>query len=113
MNRLMNGLSGKSYKRSIAALPGQVILFSESENDDFSFTDGYHIGIYGVPPGNAPRHFGGRNFVFVDGHATWYATNDYSRTSAEMNNGTGSLAEWSHNPPYKIYWWAYNGLQKR
>jgi prepilin-type processing-associated H-X9-DG protein len=112
MNRVLTGLSGKLYKRSIAALPGQVILLSESENNQFPYTDGFYIGTFGTPPGNAPRHFAGRNFVFVDGHAAWYGTNDYTRTLAESSNGVGSKAEWAHQPPYPIYWWAYSGLKK-
>jgi prepilin-type processing-associated H-X9-DG protein len=113
MNRCNVGLSGRRYPRSKSALPAQVILLSESENDEYPFTDGYYIGVYGTPPANTPRHFGGRNFVFVDGHAAWYATNDYSRTAAEMNNGTGSLIEWIHNPPYKIYWWPCRNCPKQ
>ena len=112
MNRTLTGLSGKVYKRSIATSPSQTIFISESENDDFSYTDGFYIGNYGTPPQNATRHSSGRNFCFLDGHVEWYKMDDYSRTSAESQNGTGSLAEWAHTPPYKIYWWAYSGLQK-
>src|ERR1043166_8195281 len=112
MNRTLTGLSGQVYKRSIAVKPSQTIFLSESENDDFSYTDGYFIGNYGTPPQNTPRHSGGRNFTFLDGHVEWYAMNDYSRTSGEHQNGTGSKVEWAHDPPYKIYWWAYDGLQK-
>jgi prepilin-type processing-associated H-X9-DG protein len=113
MNRVLNGLSGNLRKRSIAALPGQVILLSESENNDYPFTDGFYLGTHGVEPQNVPRHAGGDNFVFVDGHAQWYKQIDYSRTSAESVNGTGSKAEWAHQPPYPIYWWAYSGLKKQ
>src|ERR1039457_936598 len=72
MNRVLVGAfpspPGKGlYKRSIAALPGQVVLFSESENNTFPMTDGYYIGKYAFPA-VPPRHSGGMNFVFVDGH---------------------------------------------
>jgi prepilin-type N-terminal cleavage/methylation domain-containing protein/prepilin-type processing-associated H-X9-DG protein len=112
MNRTLTGLSGKVYKRSIADKPTQTIFLSESENNDYPFVDGYYIGNYGTPPQNTPRHSNGRNFTFMDGHCEFYRMDDYSRSLAEMNNGTGSKVEWAHVPPYKIYWWAYNGLQK-
>jgi prepilin-type N-terminal cleavage/methylation domain-containing protein/prepilin-type processing-associated H-X9-DG protein len=113
MNRTLTGLGANRYKRSIAVSPSQTIFLSESENDDFSYTDGFYIGIYGTSPQNLPRHSGGRNFVFLDGHAEAYGMNDYSRNSAESANGTGSKVEWAHNPSYKIYWWAFNGLAKQ
>jgi prepilin-type processing-associated H-X9-DG protein len=112
MNRTLTGLAGKVYKRSIATKPSETIFVAESENNDYSFTDGFFIGTYGTPPENAPRHSGGRNFCFLDGHAEWYKMDDYSRTSAESANGTGSRVEWAHDPPYKIYWWANDGLKK-
>ena len=110
MNRTLTGLSGNVYKRGIAQNPSATIFLAESENNDFPFTDGFFIGNYGTPPQNTPRHSGGRNFVFLDGHAEWYKMDDYSRTAAESGNGTGSLAEWA--TPHKIYWWAYSGLKK-
>jgi prepilin-type processing-associated H-X9-DG protein len=98
MNRVLTGLAGKVYTRSKAALPGQVILFSESENDSFPFTDGYFIGK--LPPIPVPpRHSGGMNFVFVDGHAQWYKLDDYSRTKTEANN-----ADWEWRIPRALYW---------
>jgi len=112
MNRTLTGLAGKVYKRSIAEKPTQTIFLSESENNDFPFTDGFYIGKYGTPPENTPRHSGGGNFVFLDGHCEFLRQDDYSRNKAESANGTGSKVEWSHTPPYKVYWWAYNGLSK-
>ena len=112
MNLLNTGTGGRTYPRSKAALPSQVILLSESENNDFSFTDGFFIGTYGQPPGNIPRHSGGDNFVFVDGHAAWYSTNDFSRTAAESNNSSGPQIEWSHQPPYDIYWFPCSTCKK-
>jgi prepilin-type processing-associated H-X9-DG protein len=121
MNRELQGVlpspPGKGlYERSIAALPGQVILFSESENNEFPFTDGFFIGSGNLainPNQAAPRHSGGRNFVFVDGHAQWYTLDDYSRTKDETGNGTGSLIEWTHEPPYTIYWWPCRTCRKQ
>src|ERR1039457_5688686 len=46
MNRVNTGNEGHTYPRSKAALPAQVILFSESENNSFPFTDGFYIGKY-------------------------------------------------------------------
>ena len=112
MNRVLTGLAGNVYKRSIAVNPSATIFVAESENNSFSFTDGFYIGNYGTPPQNVPRHSGGRNFVFLDGHAEWYGMADYSRTTGEMANGSGSRVEWGRVPPYKIYWWPYNGLKK-
>jgi len=103
MNRVLTGAGGRVYKRTIAALPAQVILFSESENNQYPFTDGYFIGFSGTPPQNIPRHSGGDNFVFVDGHAQWYTQADYSRTKAESTNAD---VEWGTTKPKqrKVYW---------
>ena len=94
MNRLMTGTSAKVYHRSIAALPAKVILFSESENNSFSFTDGSFLGQ--VPQ----RHSGGMNFVFVDGHAAWLQLADYSRTASQLSL---AINEWIQS--HKVYWY--------
>jgi prepilin-type processing-associated H-X9-DG protein len=101
MNRVLTGLSGQVYKRSKAVSPAQTILFSESENNDFPFTDGFYIGPTTTvpPPAGTPRHSGGNNFVFVDGHAQWYTQADYSRTKAEATNAD---VEWAQ--PRVLYW---------
>src|ERR1039457_1150293 len=103
MNRVLQGVlpspPGKGqYKRSIAALPGQVIFLSESENNQFSFTAGFFLGKFAVPS-VTPRHSGGMNFVFVDGHAQWYKLDDYSRLNVES---TQADAEWAK--PRVLYW---------
>jgi prepilin-type processing-associated H-X9-DG protein len=100
MNRVMQGVfpsppgSGQ-YKRSIAALPGQVILFSESEdsNPTFSYIDGYFLGL------NTPRHYGGDNFVFVDGHAEWVPLAVYRWP---QNYGNNAASEWQTSR--QVYW---------
>src|SRR5207249_11367316 len=114
VNRVMQGSlpsppGNGQYRRSKAALPGQVILFSESQNNYWPSTDGYRLGIYAPTP-VPPRHSGGMNFVFVDGHAQWYTQDDYSRTVAEVNNTTGSQIEWSQTR--KIYWWPCRTCKK-
>ena len=100
MNRVMTGESASCpnnfYKRSTAALPGQVVMFSDSDGIggwSYSFTDGYYLGQA------APRHSGGMNFVFVDGHAQWYKQADYRWTSPF---GFTANAEWI--TPRVIYW---------
>ncbi|MGA2137435.1 MAG: DUF1559 domain-containing protein [Verrucomicrobiia bacterium] len=98
MNRVNTGSGGHLYTRSLAALPGQVILLSESENDVYSFTDGYYLG-KNAPIPVPPRHSGGMNFLFVDGHAQWYKLDDYSRTLSEATNPG---REWS--VPRAVYW---------
>ena len=100
MNRLLTGISGKLYQRSIAALPAQVIMFSESENNEFPWTDGYFIGP-NSPVLTPPRHFGGMNFVFVDGHAQWYLLADYGRP-APMTTPQSAQIEWA--VPRAVYW---------
>ena len=99
MNRVLTGALGKVYARSKAALPGQVIFLSESENDSFPFTDGFFLGKLAVPS-VPPRHSGGMNFVFIDGHAQWYKLDDYSRTKVESSNAD---AEWAK--PRVLYWY--------
>ena len=71
MNRVLTGYSGKVYRRSICASPGQVIFLSESENNEYPFTDGYYVST-AQPNAVQPRHSGGMNFAFVDGHAAWW-----------------------------------------
>jgi prepilin-type processing-associated H-X9-DG protein len=101
MDRLNNGASGHLYPRSLSALPGQVIFLSESENNCFPFTDGFIIGANGSNPPVPPRHSGGMNFVFVDGHAQWYALSDYGRPSS-MSSPVGAQIEWAS--PKALYW---------
>ncbi len=101
MNRVLTGLSGQVYKRTKAVLPAKTILFSESENNQFPFTDGFFIGptTTAPPPAGTPRHSGGNNFVFVDGHAQWYKQADYSRTKVESFDAE---IEWAK--PRVLYW---------
>jgi prepilin-type processing-associated H-X9-DG protein len=100
MDRLIPGLSGRTRPRSLAELPSQVIFLSESENNSFPFTDGYYIGKFASQP-VPPRHSGGMNFVFVDGHAQWYKLDDYSRTVPESNNAD---LEWNPSKHHALYW---------
>ena len=98
MNRVLTGVlsvcPNNLYKRSIAALPSQVIMVSESEDDGpyNPFTDGYYLGQ------NTPRHYGGDNFVFVDGHTEWIQYDIYKRTylGYQANN------EWVFSK--QVYW---------
>jgi len=99
MNRVLTGGSGQVYKRSKADRPSETIFLAESENDDFPFTDGFYIGTSGTSPQNIPRHSGGDNFLFLDGHAQWVRQADYSRTKTESTNAD---VEWAK--PRKVYW---------
>jgi prepilin-type N-terminal cleavage/methylation domain-containing protein/prepilin-type processing-associated H-X9-DG protein len=101
MNRVLTGSSGNLYKRSIATNPTDAIFLTESENDSFSFTDGFFIGPNNTPR-VLPRHSGGMNFVFLDGHAQWYSINDYGRP-ATMVNPHGAEIEWAAK--HAIYWY--------
>ena len=100
MNRVLTGVNGKVYQRSIAVLPAQTIMFSESENTVYSFTDGYYLGPHATPL-VPPRHFGGMNFVFVDGHAQWIALADYGRLTP-LTTPTSAQTEWGQ--PQVVYW---------
>ena len=109
MNRVMQGDFPSppglgQYKRSIAALPAQVILFSESEDDSpsFSFTDGYYLGQ------TTPRHYGGDNFVFVDGHAEWESLAAYKWDSPTCCNPS---IEWL--TARQVYWFPCSTCNKR
>ena len=99
MNRLITRLNYLLYKRSVTDKPSEVIFLSESENNSYSYTDGYYIGPNAVPL-TPPRHSGGMNFVFLDGHAEWFNLAAYGRPAAMPNSGAS--AEWL--VPYKIYW---------
>jgi prepilin-type processing-associated H-X9-DG protein len=85
MNRVLTGIlaacPNNFWKRSIAQYPSQTIFLTESEGNidtgadwTWSFTDGYYLGQV------KPRHSGGDNFVFVDGHAEWVKLDIYKRT---------------------------------
>jgi prepilin-type processing-associated H-X9-DG protein len=109
MNRVMQGgfpsppKSGLR-KRSVVEKPAQTVFLTESEadgtatHDVFSFTDGYYIG----SKANIvkPRHSGGSNFVFADGHAEWTRQADYEWTAPNTANAN---TEWIL--PRKIYWY--------
>ena len=98
MNRANKGVAGRSYTRSKSVLPAQTIMFAESENNDFPFTDGFFLGVNNSPP--IPlRHSGGDNFLFVDGHVQWVVQKDFSRSRSESNN---TDIEWAK--PRVVYW---------
>jgi prepilin-type N-terminal cleavage/methylation domain-containing protein/prepilin-type processing-associated H-X9-DG protein len=99
MNRVLTGCSGQVYKRSICDKPSQTVFLSESENNTYSFTDGYYLSPY-VRPTVPPRHFGGMNFVFVDGHAEWLPQVKYQRLQVEMSDPS---AEWARHKDYDWY----------
>jgi prepilin-type N-terminal cleavage/methylation domain-containing protein/prepilin-type processing-associated H-X9-DG protein len=106
MNRVLQGVEpsppgGGLYKRNKADKPTDTVFLSESENNTFSFTDGYYLGPNNPTP-IPPRHSGGMNFVFVDGHAQWYSLGDYGRP-ATMANPHGAEIEWAS--PHNIYWY--------
>ena len=112
MNRVLTGLSGKLYKRSIAVQPSQTVFLTESEadgtpaHDVFPYTDGYYIGAKANIV--APRHSGGDNLVFVDGHAEWVRQSDYEWPSSYGNNA--ALSEWLTSR--KIYWFPCSTCNK-
>ncbi len=99
MNRVLTGAMGKVYKRSKCEKPSETIFLSESENNYFSFTDGEYIGV--TPPVTIvpPRHSGGMNFVFVDGHAQWINQPEFTRNHTEANNAD---SEWAKKRT--VYW---------
>ena len=104
MNRVLQGaqpLPGQ-YKRNVADKASETIFLTESDNSSFSFTDGYFIGPNG-PNLIAPRHSGGMNFVFVDGHAQWYSLADYGRPTPMLSAAPGAQVEWA--VPRNIYWY--------
>ena len=98
MNRVLTGGSGNVYKRSKCDKPSETVFLSESENNSFPFTDGFFIGLNNSPL-IPPRHSGGMNFMFVDGHAQWVNQPQYSRTKTESNNAD---SEWAK--PRDLYW---------
>jgi len=101
MNRVLQGKSGKVYKRSICDKPSDTVFLSESENNEFPFTDGYYIGPNNTADLVPPRHSGGMNFVFVDGHAEWHRLADYGR-SAPMTTPSSAQIEWAVGRA--VYW---------
>jgi len=112
MNRVFQGRfpspPGKGLrKRSLADKPSQTVFLSESEangepvNDAYSFTDGYFTGSKTSVANYKPRHSGGNNFVFVDGHAEWTRQSDYEWPSA---NTSVAGIEWATLGPRKVYW---------
>jgi len=108
MNRVLTGLSGKVYKRSVCDKPSDTVFLSESENNSYPFTDGYYIGPNSPTP-VPPRHSGGMNFVFVDGRASWGKIEDYGR-SQPMTAATSAQVEWAQ--PRGIYWFPCSTCNK-
>jgi prepilin-type processing-associated H-X9-DG protein len=106
MNRLLTGCSGAVYKRSIAIRPSQTIFLSESENNSYSFTDGYHLSTF-TSPTVPPRHSGGMNFVFVDGHAELLSQMQYQRSNTENSD---PASEWAHQSSF--YWYPCSNCTK-
>ncbi len=105
MNRVLTGASGNVYRRSKADRPTETIFLAESENNDFPFTDGFFIGPSGTPPQNIPRHSGGSNLLFLDGHAQWYSRVDYGRTKSEMASADGEWGTPTRPVARKVYWY--------
>ncbi len=108
MNYMIQGNTGTLYKRSIADRASDVIFLTESENNTYSFTDGYYLGPNNSPV-VTPRHSGGMNFVFVDGHAQWYSQADYGRP-APMRNAHSAETEWA--TPHNLYWYPCSTCDK-
>jgi prepilin-type N-terminal cleavage/methylation domain-containing protein/prepilin-type processing-associated H-X9-DG protein len=110
MNRVLQGVEpsppGKGlYKRSICDKPTDTVFLSESENNTYSFTDGYYIGP-NAPTLVPPRHSGGMNLVFVDGHAQWTKLADYGRNTPV----TSAQVEWAI--PRAVYWFPCSTCNK-
>jgi prepilin-type processing-associated H-X9-DG protein len=102
MNRVLTGeladCPGNLHKRGSVALPSQVVFITESDGNttwSYSFTDGWYLGNV------TPRHSGGSNMVFVDGHAEWVRLADYMWPSYYGNN---ALSEWLNKR--QVYWFA-------
>jgi prepilin-type N-terminal cleavage/methylation domain-containing protein/prepilin-type processing-associated H-X9-DG protein len=108
MNYMMQGNTGLTYRRGVADKSSEVIFLSESENNTYSFTDGYYMGPNQSPP-VPPRHSGGMNFVFVDGHAQWVSLGDYGRPAA-MRNAHSAETEWA--VPHNVYWYPCSTCDK-
>jgi prepilin-type N-terminal cleavage/methylation domain-containing protein/prepilin-type processing-associated H-X9-DG protein len=116
MNRVLTGATVANvthqYKRSIVDRPSQTVFLTESEadgtvaHDAFSFTDGFFIG----SKANIvqPRHSGGDNLVFVDGHAEWVRQADYEWPTSY---GSSALSEWLTSR--KIYWFPCQVCDKK
>ncbi|HVM61960.1 MAG TPA: hypothetical protein VMV72_13950 [Verrucomicrobiae bacterium] len=103
MNRVMTGelapCPHNLYKRSIAVLPNKTVLMCDgdgSSDPPYPFTDG------GFLARGVPRHNGGDNFVFVDGHADWVAYAAYFNPTIPPGSDTMAGTEWAR--PRQIYW---------
>jgi prepilin-type N-terminal cleavage/methylation domain-containing protein/prepilin-type processing-associated H-X9-DG protein len=81
--------------RSAVVAPADTIVTGENTEGTTPFA----LGL------TAPaRHDLRGVFAFVDGHAGFVRTNDYTRTPAEDSD---SAVEWS--TPRKVYWFPYSG----
>jgi len=115
MNRLMSGVISAStsnalYKRTVAALPGRVILLSEAEcgsSANFPSTDGYYLSQHGPNGVGSTIHNGGDNFLFVDGHAEWEPLAAYQRDTSTCCN---PAVEWQ--TPRQVYWFPCSTCNK-
>ena len=96
---------GKGQRqRTICKDQASVIFLSDSENNDYSFTDGYYL--YQAP--QKPRHMGGMNFMFVDGHAQWVTAGGNPMAfggPGYLRAGSASIiptVEWGYS--YDVHW---------
>lgn len=110
MNRVLQGAEPCPglYKRGIVTKPSDTVFLSESENNEFPFDDGYFLGP-NAPTLVPPRHTGGMNFVFVDGHAQWVPLGDYGR-AAPLNTANSAQVEYA--TPRKVYWFPCSTCNK-
>ncbi len=114
MNRVLTGVRSDAtadalYKRSVALYPTQTIFLTESEGKyngqdwDYPFTDGGYLAAAGV----IPRHSGGDNIVFVDGHVEWLPRSVYVRSHLAYT----AFDEWVL-APLQVYWFPCSTCDK-
>lgn len=101
MNNRMDPNGTPLFKRSEVEKPSETIMFCENEGT-FSGTNGKYT---------PPRHSGGANFAFADGHAQWLTLQDYCRAgnagclNAAQEQDSTALGDWK--PGQKYHWFPY------
>jgi prepilin-type processing-associated H-X9-DG protein len=95
------------FRRNRATSTTNTILFCEEPEDNFSDTSGEYDTV--------TRHFGGSNFVFGDGHASWLNFTNFCREGNPLGcpaplgtiawNNSTPTGDWKTGVPY--HWWPF------
>jgi prepilin-type processing-associated H-X9-DG protein/prepilin-type N-terminal cleavage/methylation domain-containing protein len=99
MNNRMDPNGPALFKRAQCVQPSNTVMFCENDGS-FSQSNGKYC---------PPRHNGGANLTFVDGHAEWIKWEDYCRqcpaNPADPDDSSALSGDWKAGRKY--HWFPY------